>query len=72
MHWLAITLNDDDYLFVHHRSEWDLQNLYMMEEDHYQNSKIIKTFEFEHEAVKYCRTINDISVLILDALEDKK
>lgn len=72
MDWLAITLSDDWYLFVQHRSEFDLQNLYMMDEGHVQNSKVIRTFEFEHEAVKYCRTINDVSALIEDAMEDKR
>ena len=64
MEWLAVRFHQDWFLFVQHRSEREVSNSVHRYMERVINTVVIRTFETEKEAVKYCKDINLISEML--------
>ncbi len=64
MEWLAVRFHQDWFLFPQHRSEREVSNSVHRYMERVINTIVIRTFETELEAQKYCKTINEISELL--------
>lgn len=64
MEWLAVRFKEDWFLYVQHRLERENNNSVHIDIRKVINTIVVKKFNTQPEAVKYCADINQISEML--------